>query len=141
MIVRATLGSLLLLLPAACASTEAGFDVTADHLPPMTGPTVTVAGTVIDPGNGCLKLETESESLHWLIWPEGSTWEAPDMVLHDGTHVTTGDQIDVTGQLMVRSELPDGDSPDSQWGSQSNYCLGPAVKAEEILRAKSITVG
>ncbi|NHB85081.1 hypothetical protein G7085_11920 [Tessaracoccus sp. HDW20] len=125
---------------SACAGTEAGFDVTADHLPPMTGPTSTFAGTVVDPGNGCLKLEEDDGALHWLIWPEGTRWEAPHMILPDGAHVTTGDRIDVTGQTLVRSELPDGDNPDGKWGSQSGFCLGPAVKADEILRAAGITV-
>lgn len=78
------------------------------------------------------------------MWPPGASYESAgerqsNIRLADNTRILPGDRIEVVGEFITRSQLPQGDNTDSQWGSQARFCLGPAEHNAEILRAVSVT--
>ena len=77
------------------------------------------------------------------MWPPGAIYESTDrdrsnIKLADNTRIHSGDRIDVVGELITRSGLPQGGNPDSAWGSFAGFCLGGDKEDAEILRAVSV---
>ncbi|WP_157834204.1 hypothetical protein [Leucobacter sp. PH1c] len=95
-----------------------------------------VIGEVVDPGDGCFALDTGSESMPWIVWPEGTTRPDSDpsaVRLPNGEIVSPGDKIWLTGQETSRAALPDGENNGSMWGSLASFCLGSTPTDAELL--------
>lgn len=134
----------LAVLTSGCASGIAGqAPIAADGFDPI-GPTSTYAGTVALRDNGCIFLELEATSV-WMVWPPGASYESTDqhqsnIRLADNRRVLPGDRIEVVGELITRSGLPQGDNTSTLWGSHAGFCLGPTKHDGEILRAATVTI-
>ena len=119
--------------------------VSSDGFPPI-GSMTSVTGTVTNLVNGCLMLDTGAGSAPlWVVWPAGATYVAVDedtnrIRLADGTMVDVDDRVTISGQLISRSDLPDGATADSMWGSHAAFCLGSEEHAVEILRAETVSI-
>lgn len=63
-----------IILTASCSTDPVGnVPVSADGFIPPSGPLQESSGTLVNPGNGYLSLEGDSEQPLWLVWPAGST--------------------------------------------------------------------
>lgn len=140
---RVAAAALLAALTSGCTSGIAGqAPVAADGFDPI-GPTSTYTGTVALAENGCIFLELDGSSV-WTVWPPGASYESTDqhqsnIRLGDNRRVFPGDRIEVVGELITRSGLPQGDNTNTLWGSHARFCLGPDKHDAEILRAVSVT--
>jgi hypothetical protein len=134
---------LVIAMVSGCVSAVAGkAPVSADGFGPI-GPTSAYTGTVELRDNGCIFLELDGSAV-WMVWPPGASYESTgehqsNIRLADNTRIFPGDRLDVTGELITRSGLPQGGNPDTQWGSHARFCLGPTKHDAEILRAVSAT--
>lgn len=139
---RVVTGLLLVAMTSGCASGVAGqVRISSDGFDPV-GPTSSYSGTVELRDNGCIFLGLNGRSV-WMVWPPGASYESAgerqsNIRLADSTRILPGDRIDVVGELITRSGLPQGDNTDTQWGSQARFCLGPIKHDAEILRAVSV---
>ncbi len=140
---RVAAGLFMVVLTSGCAAGVAGqVAVSSDGFDPV-GQTAPYSGTVELRANGCVFLDVDGSSV-WMVWPPGASYESTGehqstIRLADNTRISPGERINVVGELISRSGLPQGDNPDSQWGSQARFCLGPAKHDAEILRAVSVT--
>ncbi len=81
----------------------------------------------------------------WVVWPAGASYESTgehqaNVRLADGTEIGPGMQVEIVGALITRSDLPDGDNPQGQWGQHAGFCIGQPRSEGEILRAESVTL-
>ena len=142
-IARAVLSLLPVALLSGCepVSSEAGSPppVVTDEFAPLTGEPITLDGTIVDPGNGCLSIRTDSGEQYWVIWPAGtrSAESGSTVRLADGKIVRTADEFRLTGQLQSRSALPDGDADWSMWGGFAGFCLGGDQPDRQFFRTET----
>jgi hypothetical protein len=138
----------LMLALAGCGSAAGltgNWPISSDGFPPI-GSTTSVSGTVTIPANGCVMLDTGTGSAPlWVVWPAGATYVAIDehtnqIRLAGGAVVSAGDRVEIVGELMSRSGLPDGGISDSMWGAHAGFCLGREGRYAEILRAETVSV-
>lgn len=121
---------------------QAGFSrISSEGFDPI-GPTSTYVGVVALRDNGCIFLDSDDAS-RWVVWPPGATYESTDqddssIRLFDGTKVEPGDHVQITGELLTISDLPEGANPDSMWGAHSRFCFLNTEGESEILRAESV---
>lgn len=127
-----------------CAPAMAGQrPISSDGFDPI-GPTAIVTGTVALRNDGCIFLESADASL-WVVWPPGAVYQSTgehesNIQLADRTKVMPGDEIEIVGELMTRSGLPQGNRPLAAiWASFADFCLGDR-REPEILRAESVAV-
>jgi hypothetical protein len=131
-------------LTSGCASGIGGqAPVAADGFDPIGAPS-TYAGAVALRDNGCIFLELDGASV-WMVWPPGASYESTgehqsNIRLGDNRRVFPGDRIEVVGELITRSGLPQGDDANTLWGSHAGFCLGPTKHDGEILRAVTVTI-
>lgn len=139
----------LMLALAGCASLPGSlagnWPISSDGFPPI-GSTTAVSGTVLNKANGCIMLDTGAGSPPlWVVWPPGATYVPVDehinrVRLADGAPVNAGDRVEIVGELISRSGLPDGAEANSMWGTHAGFCLGNEIRDAEILRAETVSI-
>ncbi|MFT4296598.1 MAG: hypothetical protein QM582_14415 [Micropruina sp.] len=118
---RLVAGTLMVAVTSGCSFGVGQVSVSSDGFDPA-GPTSAYSGTVEARDNGCVFLSVNGTPI-WMVWPPGAAYESTgesqsNIRLADGTRIFHGDRIDVMGELITRSRLPQGDNIDSQWGSR-----------------------
>ncbi len=129
------------LMFTGCSNDLAGdTPIAADGIPKLAGELTSVEGVVKLMDNGCWELRDVNDHQRWIIWPSGTKpIEGGAAVrLPNGDTITPDERITVEGQFFSRTDLPQGDNPDSMWGSKATYCLGAYEQPAELLCAEKV---
>ena len=84
-----------------------------------------VEGALAVEANGCFTLaQTDDAAAEgaWIVWPDGARQDGAEVVLASGDRVGEGALLVGVGAAVALSDLPDGGSRDSYFGSFGRFC-------------------
>lgn len=83
------------------------------------------AGTLRVESNGCFTFE-DAEATDgrraWIVWPDTAHQDGDEVVLGSGARLGSGDDLSGTATAVDLSDLPDGSSASSYFGSFGRFC-------------------
>lgn len=82
-------------------------------------------GTLLVRPDGCFTWSGDEGDGAWIVWPDSAVPDPDDggrVVLPGGPVVSDGSTLSGQGSLVTLADLPEGDNPDSYFGSYGGFC-------------------